>query len=303
MPVRKPVFPYLSYITAEGDEVVLSNEGNYKWWECYGRKGFTAPELDYVTRQYADGATDTLAVILKPRNLTVQMFVLGETTRERDEILRDIASRLIQTGTRKNWGKLKLRRSDEQYLLIDCVYIGGMDEIVEQYPNIQQFQLNFYSGNGYFYDSNETMLTTQTLGELLYLSDDIYLSNNLYLTDTVSGLQVLNSGEVFYPIIEIYGPASVIKVTNEATGLTLAVDPSFSLLANQKLTFNCMEHERGIFFTDANNNMTDVTEELALGSSLVWPIVKGSNYLTFYYTDSGQSTYATIRYHQRYYSI
>ena len=132
MPALDALYPYISYITAAGDEVILSCESYKKWWECYGREGFAAPSLDYVTRQYADGMTDTLAVIMKPRPLSVQMVVVGESCRERDEILADMASRLIQLGSRKNWGRLKVMRSDGSYVFIDCVYIGGMDEIIPE---------------------------------------------------------------------------------------------------------------------------------------------------------------------------
>lgn len=303
MPVRKPIFPYLSYITADGDEVILSCEGYKKWWECYGRSGFFAPKLNYVERQYADGATDVLAISLKPRKLTIEMFVLGQSTKERDEILRNISSRLIQVGSRNQWGRLRVRRSDGKDLYIDCVYIGGMDDAVEKYPNIMQFELQFYSGGSYFYDKDETILATQSLGDVIYLSDDLYLSDNLYLSDGVSGITVNNSGEMFYPIVDVFGPASVIRITNNTTGITLAVDSDFVLLAGQKLTFDCLDHERKVEFTDVLGNTTDVTKRLALGASLVWPIEKGANSLTFYYTDTNEDTFARIRYRQRYFSI
>ena len=112
----------------------------------------------------------------------------------------------------------------------------------------------------------------------------------------------MNSGEQFFPVIDVFGPASVIRMINNTTGLTLAVEPDLALLANQKLTFNCREHERSITLTDENGNVTDVTEKLLLGTTLVWPIEKGANSITFYYTDSNENTFARIRYRQRYFS-
>lgn len=301
MPQAEP-YPYLSYITAAGDEVILSQQSYKKWWECYGREGFAAPPLDYVTRQYADGMTDTLAVIMKPRDLAIQMVINGESCQERDAILADMASRLIQLGSKKNWGKLKVMRTDGSFVFIDCVYIGGMDEIIQELPYVQQFTLNFFAGNGYFYDANETLLATQNMADLIYLDDDLYLSDDLYLTDGVAAMLVNNTGEPFFPCVDIFGPASVIKVVNNTTGLTMAIDSTFDLLANQKLTFNCREHERSIIFTDTDNTTTDVTEMLQLGSTLVWPIEKGQNSITIYYTNSSEATFARIRYHQRYFS-
>jgi len=301
MPALDP-YPYISYITAAGDEVILSCDGYKKWWECYGREGFAAPPLECVTRQYADGMTDTLAVIMKPRTLSIQMVINGDSCRERDVILADMASRLIQVGSRKNWGTLKVKRSDGSFVLIDCVYAGGMDEIVHELPYAQQFTLSFFAGNAYFYDIDETVLAIRNLSDLVYLNDDLLLSDDLYLTDGISTTFINNSGESFYPIVEIIGPASVIRVTNDTTGQVLEVDPDLHLLAGQKLTFDCREHERAIILTNTDDTETDITQKLALGSSLVWEIVKGSNSITFYYTDSNEETFARIRYHQRYLS-
>ena len=304
MPVRKDIFPYLSYITASGDEVVLSCKGYKKWWECYGREGFFAPKLDYAKREYADGSTEVLSVTLKPRTLKVRMFCLGGSTIERDEILRDIASRLIQIGTRNDWGKLRVRRSDGKDIYIDCVYIGGMDEIVEKNPNIQQFDLKFFAGDSYFYDIDESMLLERRLAYEIYLAEDLYLEEDLYLTEgQITSATINNSGELFFPFVDVFGPALSIRIVNNTTGKTLGVDPSFRVLADQKLTFNCHEHERAITLTDENGVVTDVTDEILLGSSLVWEIVKGKNDITFYYSNANADTFARLRYRQRYYSI
>jgi len=302
MPQFDRPYPLLSYITAAGDEVILSCPAYKKWWECYGRQGFAAPPVKHVTREYADGATDTLAVIMEPRPLMIQMVINGESSVERDEILFDMASRLIQLGSRKDWGKLKVKRSDGKTVYIDCVYTGGLDQIADSLPNAEQFFLSFYAGNGYFYDVNETLLSTSPLSGLIYLSDDLYLGDDIFLTDGVTSIDIDNRGEMFYPVVDIFGPASVIRVTNHATGKVLAVNSDFALLANQRLTFNCQEHERGITLMAADGTITDVTEKLLLGSTLVWEIVKGENPITFYYTNSSSDTFSRIRYRQRYFS-
>ena len=162
MPKFSGVYPYLSYVTADGAEIVLSSADNNKWWECYGREGFGAFELNHITKQYSDGATDTTAMIPKPRKMVIRMVARGETTAERDEFLRDLISGLVQIGSRTNWGKLKLMRSDGKMIAIDCVYTGGLDEITANYPTIQQFDLEFFSGNGYFYEVNNTSNTLPT---------------------------------------------------------------------------------------------------------------------------------------------
>ena len=160
--LRDKIYPYLSYVTADGNEVVLSCDGYRDAWECYGREGFGGLPLKQITRQYSDGASDTVAMIPEPRVMTINMVAVGNSTAKRDEILRNIISGLVQIGSSTNWGKLKLMRSDGKMLAIDCVYTGGLDEIVNELPYIQQFTLEFFSGNGYFYevsDPTNTILT------------------------------------------------------------------------------------------------------------------------------------------------
>ena len=296
------VYPYMSYITADGDEIVLSSDGIRKYWETYGRMGFDAPPLRTETRQYADGSTEILAIIMEQRPLTVEMVAVGNTSIERDNIMRSIASRLIQLGSRHQWGKLKIRRNDGKYLYIDCAYVGGLEEVTRELPRAQQFTLNFWSGNGYFYDTMETVLTTATLSTLFYLSDDLFLSNDLYLSDGITDISIDNDGEMFYPCIDIFGPAAVIRMTNSATGKTLALDSDFTLLTDEKITIDCREHHRKITLQDANGDVSDITEMLALGSSLIWEIMKGPNVISVYYTDSSENSFARVRYQRRYFS-
>ena len=296
------VYPYMSYITADGDEIVLSSDGIRKYWETYGRMGFDAPPLRTETRQYADGSTEILAIIMEQRPLTVEMVAVGNTSIERDNIMRSIASRLIQIGSKHQWGKLKVRRNDGKYLYIDCAYVGGLEEVTRELPRAQQLTLNFWSGNGYFYDMMETVLTTATLSTLFYLSDDLFLSNDLYLSDGITDISIDNDGEMFYPCIDIFGPASVIRMTNSATGKTLALDSDFTLLTDEKITIDCREHHRKITLQDANGDVSDITEMLALGSSLIWEIMKGPNVISVYYTDSSENSFARVRYQRRYFS-
>lgn len=299
---HKSIFPYLSYATADGDEIVLSSESNRRWWECYGREGFGAPKLNNVKRQYADGETKTLAMIIEPREMVVRMVVIGKSTYERDAKLRDIIVRLEQVGRKTNWGKLKLMRSDGKMLAIDCVYTGGLDDIVQTNPKVQQFDLRFYSGNGYFYEEEEKTATYTKTDNSIFLQENLYLSNNLYLVGNIMRLSIDNEGELFYPIVEIDGPASAIGITNHTTGLLLAIDANFQLLAGQKLIFDCQEHSRKITLKYSNNTTADYSESLRLGATLVWPIVKGTNDIEFYFVDDDYRTDSRIRYYQRYYT-
>lgn len=291
------IYPSVYYQTADGDEIPISTPSTKKYWEMYGREGFGAPELKTESRLYADGSTRTLAAIIQPREMTLNMVLIGDTTEERDTMYRDIASRLIQTGSAEEWGRLRICRSDGEWVFINCLYTGGMDT-PDNLPTIRQFALEFLADDPYFYDEAEFVIESASLARQVYLSSDLYLGN-WTLKGGLTDLSVPNDGEVNYPVVEVYGPASVIKLTNRTTGKTLAMDPTFSLLSGQVLTLDCREHQRCITLTDVSGAETDITHRLALGSSLNWPLKKGRNIISLYYSDSSRDSGFRLSFRKR----
>lgn len=287
------------YVTADGDEIILSSEHTRYRWETVGRAGFKAPEVKTESRVYANGTSRTLASVLQPREVTLQMVITAPTRADAAALYDSLVSRLLQTGARDDWGKLVLRRADGSWVCLDCIYTGGLN-ITEEYPRIYQFALTFEAGDPYFYDLEETVLEPSRLESLIYLDDDLFLGD-WTLLDGLTSVTIDNTGEQFYPVFEITGPASVIRVTNEATGQTVAMDADFRLVSGQTLTIDCRENLRGITLTE-NGEESDITYRLALGSSLVFPLVKGANTLQFYYTDIDEDSSFQVKYRQRYHS-
>lgn len=299
MPCERDLYETVSYITAAGDEIILSDPGLDKWWETVGRSGFKAPEVRPESRVYANGASRTLAVLLERRSVSLQMVIRGMTRLEAVSIYQDLVSRLVQVGAQDEWGRLVLRKADGTFVHLNCVYTGGMN-ISETLPRIFQFSLTFEAGDAYFYDEAETVRAPARLESLIYLSDDLTLGD-WELTDGLTDIEIVNTGEIFYPVFEVTGPASVIRVTNTSTGKTLAMASDFSLLSGETLTIDCRENRRRITLLSSGAE-TDVSHKLALGSSLIFPILKGTNLLNFYYTDIQDSSAFRTRYQKRYLS-
>lgn len=296
------IYPSVSYITADGDEIFLSMKGNRNFWEMYGRFGFGAPGIKTEDREYANGTTRTLAAILQPRECGLQMVVTGNSNRERDAYFFDIISRLVQTGAKDNWGKLKVRRTNGTDVYLNCLYTGGIEAVTEQYWNHHKFTLNFHAGDPYFYDATETVLRSEELASPIRLHTGLFLGS-WRLNSGITDITIENTGEVLYPVVEVTGPASNIQITNNTTGKTIAIDGSYSLLAGYTIILDCRENHRGI--TLRNNSTgaeSDISNKLALGSSLIWPIVKGTNKLSLYYTGSSNASGYEIHYQRRYLS-
>ena len=278
MPEFDSNYPYLSYITAAGDEIVLSCEGYKKWWECYGRAGFTAPPLKHIRQEYADGSLDTLAIEVAPRTLTVQMVVSGATSLERDTILQDIASRLIQVGNKRDWGKLKIQKTDGSFTYIDCVYIGGMDGINQTMPRLQLFTLNFYAGKAYFYDETQT-----TYDFDIYSTEGLHFPFNFGSSTHFGGAGVYFTryitleGFRAYPVITITGYVGALRLENATTGAVIEFSDEFFLLRGESVVIDTNPFRRSVTIQHLDGTEENGFRYLTEETDLDWFLVLGSN--------------------------
>lgn len=300
--MHNEIFPYLSYITDSGEEIVLSCEGFYKWWECYGRKGFTAPQLKTEEAKYADGSSEIMAIRMKPRTLVVEMVTLGKTNNERDEILRNIASSLIRIGSNLKIGKLKITRLDGKTVYIDCAYTGGMDEITQKYPRFQRYNLRFYSVNGYFYDPETTNYDIdifQTQGLLNFGNNFHFKDTTFFRSNGLSHERTVHlDGYRAYPLITITGPANNLMIANKTTNRTVAFDPTFFLLTGDSLEIETNPSGRGSVVKRADGTEEDGFRYLLPESNLDWYLNNGENEISYRNSNNNSTTICRLSYQQ-----
>ena len=302
MPQFDGSYPYLSYITSAGDEIILSCDSYKKWWECYGRSGFAAPPLKHITQEYADGAMDTLAIEVAPRTLTIQMVVSGATSMERDAILQDIASRLIQVGHRRqNWGKLKIRKADGSYVYIDCAYVGGMEDISQTLPRLQLFTLNFYAGQAYFYDEDETAYSIDIYKSSGLLRFPFYFGPNThFLSAGMDFTRIINLPSFrAYPIITVTGPAECIRFESVTTGRVIEIDQSFYLARGETITIDTRPNQQTVILTRRDGTEENGFNLLTEFSNLDWYLTQGDNEIVYRQTNNNPETGCVLTYQQR----
>lgn len=300
MPQFDTVYPYLSYITSAGDEIILSCKGYKKWWECYGRSGFSAPPLKHITQEYADGALDTLAIEVAPRTLTIQMVVNGESSLDRDMILQDIASRLVQVGHKQDWGKLKIQKTDGSYSYIDCAYIGGMDNISQSMPRLQLFTLNFYSGKAYFYDGTETIYdidiykSTGLLHFPFWFGENThFLGAGVYFTRHIS-----LEGFKAYPVITITGYVKTLRLENKTTGRAIEFSSGFFLLRGETVTIDTNPKKRSVVITRQDGTEENGFNFLTEDTNLDWFLTIGTNEIVYRQPENNPYTSCRLTYQQ-----
>ena len=293
-------YPNVSYENAEGVTVTLSGERTTDVWEMNGRSGAEVPELSPTSITYADGSQRVVSAKLNPRTVTLQMVVRGASQEATDTRFHDLMSRLIQTGSRDEWGKLIFTRSDGKQVYLSALYTGGAN-VADQYRRLKVFTLEFSAGDPYFYNINETEVTASSGEGGTFLNDGIYLGAWTMKSGAATDLEVYNNGEACFPVLKIHGPAAVIEFTNKATGKTLALDPDYVLLADDELTVNCRPGERKITLTSGGKD-TDVTYLLDTGSSLNWKLERGKNSIAIAYTGGASGTDYRLYFRERYLS-
>ena len=279
----------VSYTNARGETVVLDDTERTFLGELYGREGCEAPTLEYVDVTYGDGSTETLAIKMKPRDVTLYFWAPTGKPHLR-EMLEELKSKLIQTGTREgDWGQLMIRRSDGHPLYLNCAYTGGLDEFIRNCPNVGKFALDFHAQDALFYDGFEQSwkiqqndyegyLFFQPLEDPLYFQDGETLFFKAASGNGSSDLFI--NGDLIYPQIIITGPAENIKLTNKTTGRV--IQPSGIVLGvGETITIETKNRRRSIIMKNSSGTKTNIVGSLTAKSSLNWWLTRGSNDIEF----------------------
>jgi len=146
----------VSYTNARGETVILDDDDRSFLAELYGREGCDAPKLEYQEITYADGTTETVLIRMKPRDVKLKFNVrLRNVVHIAD--FEALKLKLIQTGNREgDWGRLMIRRKDGTEAYLNCAYVGGLDEIIREYPTSTKFSLTFHAQDPLFHDKDDT---------------------------------------------------------------------------------------------------------------------------------------------------
>ena len=169
----------LSYINAKGQEAVLDDDEGSFAHELRGREGFEFPTIKLTEHNYGDGSTDIAAISVKNRQVTCFFWADVMDVPNWEEKFNEVKSILLQTGQKDgDWGKLKIRTREGNYVFLDCVYEKGFDNIVRDIDMRMKFSLTFRATSPYFYNG---FTNTVTLGQsdeagYMYLNDAVLCS-------------------------------------------------------------------------------------------------------------------------------
>ena len=296
----------VSYINAQGEEIVLDDMPRTFMGELYKRAGFEAPSLKFAETRYGSGVSEILSVELEPREVTL-FFWAPAGTQDFDEKLDAVKSRLIQIGRRTGgWGRLRIARRDGTYADLNCVYIGGFDEAVRESWNWIKFQLTFRADDPLFYGLSATTVNIQAYeeGDRLVFRDTTFFGPDTHFRSSDATHEETIELDCFrvYPDITITGPATNIMLQNVTTGKTIAFDSSFSLLAGESVEIHTSPSDRSCWWIRQNHTRVRALRYLTADTSLDWSMVNGENAIRFRNSTLSALSICTLKYRSGYLS-
>ena len=320
----------ISYTNARGETVILDSDESTALWELYGREGCEAPELEYKEVTYADGTTETLLVRMKPRDVVLYFNVLLRNGAQRSDF-ETLKTKLIQTGTREgNWGRLMIRRTDGTEAYLNCVYTGGLDDIVRRYPTSTKFSLVFHAQDPLFHNADDTqyVIAPDDASGWLYLQPDddpLYMAALTFTggtytfaednsTDNPNGVYMKSANaeshdevtigtQTVYPTIMISGTARNIRLINQTTGKKIEFAASVTVTGKYYVLIETKPLHRKAVRVNVNTGAaTNIAGKLTADSTLDFPLERGTNVILFRNSEATPESLCTLTYMEGYLS-
>jgi hypothetical protein len=152
-----------------------------------------------------------------------------------------------------------------------CSYEAGLEELAEEFPNLNVGHLLFRAVWPYWLDTTEQSVSVaQGTAMQTWFP---FLPLILGASDAFAAFTVTVTGDVpSWPVITVTGPGQEVTATNDSTGDSWTV--SGSLAAGSKLIVDTRPSYKGVTVDGAN-----AYPRLTAGSSL-WPLLPGGNRVT-----------------------
>lgn len=272
----------LVYVNAKGIRTVLSDRAIKTHFELGGRTGFTAPEVELITQKYFDGTTKILKRQMQPRTVTISMIVKGKTEYQRDALFFQMINQLMDISEGEV-GRLYVKRSDDSIVYLNCAYTSGLS-VTEDYRRFQQFTLEFFAADPYFYRDLEIVPITLPPEAKLTLRDRLLLGTGHVLGETSGegyGIVKNNGYESILPVIKAKRINGTFRITNETTHQTLALN-NIVTEADQTLVIDIRGNTKSIKIVNPDGSWISAGQYLDWSNiNMEFEIASGENYISF----------------------
>ena len=276
------VFPSLVFVNAKGVRTVLAGENITTHFEIRGRSGFTAPDVELITQKYFDGTTKVLKRQVQPRTIAINMIVVGKSEVKRDALFFQMITQLMDISGGEI-GRLYITRSDGVVVYLNCAYSSGLN-VTEDYRRFQQFTLEFFAADPYFYRDLEILHVSLPFESRITLRDGLLFGAGHVLGETTGegyGIVKNIGSESILPVIKTKRINGDFQIMNETTNQRLILNDIITT-SDQTLVIDTRPSTKSIKIVNSDGTWT------AAGQYLDWEninmdfeIAPGENRISF----------------------
>lgn len=214
------------------------------------------------------------------------------------DLRTNIRSMIAAMDPTRGTGKIRVTSPVGDQREINCHVSSGLDlqETLgdNSGPTWQRFPATFLAHDPYWYDTNTTTQTfTVGTGALFFPFFPLKLTASEIAVDST----VNNTGDVeCWPVWQIVGPGSVVKLRNLTTGKDLYF-PLVNLAAGTSIFIDTRPGYKTVNFHDGSNAYIWLSE-----TSSLWPFVRGTNTIRLEMSGTTASSSLSLTYAKRYLS-
>ncbi|MCP8970576.1 phage distal tail protein [Ectobacillus ponti] len=280
----------MSWIDADGNETILSNQPNYM--VLPGTAGRFMPPVEFIEGEVPFQSGSYLRQVnIKSRDVDIPLRVTGANDAEIWGILRNLLR--LFNPVRGN-GRLRVTAPDGSQRELTCRYHSGL-ELSETLENrmetFQKFILVLRAFDPFWYDV-ATNVQTFTTGQpaTFFPFFPIRLSSSTVFADT----SVNNTGDVpAWPEWIITGPGDTIFLRNLTTGEVLNLNTSLG--AGETLTVDTKPGKKSVRKGDGTNLYYTLSDDSAL-----WSLRQGVNNIRIEMSNATDQSSVQLSYRNRY---
>ncbi len=259
------------------------------WFTTFGVGGWGARPYEFTLDPLPRGGDSVRFIRAEPARLTWPLHIWGETHLEFVQRYRALRRAFLMTVHRGQSGTLRVSRPDGTAREIDVFYEEGWGGEPGENWLYANPVLTLLAPDGYWRDVQQTTVYREFAAGSPYLNPYRTVTSSQVLGDTT----IVNPGEVpAWPEWTITGPASAIEATNNTTGQTFTI--TYTLTAGQSITITTLQP------TVRGPVGENIASALNWPAAYLWPLLPGSNSVSFDVTGAGAGTTITLSYHARY---
>lgn len=276
------VFPSLTFVNKKGVQTVLAEKNLKTLFEIRGRSGFTAPDVELITQKYFDGTTKVLKRQVQPRTVAINMIAVGKSEAHRDDLFFKMISQLMDVSGGEI-GKLYVTRSDGLVVYLNCAYSSGLN-VTEDYRRFQQFTLEFYAADPYFYRDLEILRVELPSESRITLRDRLLFGSGHVLGETTGegyGIVKNTGSESILPVIKTKRLNGDFRITNKTTNQTLILNDIVTT-TDQTLVIDTRPSTKSIKIVNSDGSWTAAGQYLDWANiNMDFEIAPGENQIEF----------------------